>query len=92
MTNGSIVRWAARGAAAIVVAAALSGCRSEGNRPQEAVAKGSQAVSNAPVSSAVTAGSTGLELRVLTNTCGANQVEDFFEVVNNGTTDPREIS
>jgi hypothetical protein len=40
----------------------------------------------------VTAGSTGLELRVLTNTCGANQVEDFFEVVNNGTTDPREIS
>src|SRR5262249_28257213 len=47
--------------------------------------------SNEPVISALSratpvAASTGLTLQVLTNSCGANQVQNFFQVTNNGTT------
>jgi hypothetical protein len=30
--------------------------------------------------------SPGLQLEVLTNSCGDNQMQDFFEVINTGTT------
>jgi xanthomonalisin len=33
-----------------------------------------------------TLSAAALDLQVLTNTCGANQAQDFFKVVNNGTT------
>jgi len=38
------------------------------------------------VSAALGVSSQNLELRTLTNSCGANQAQDFFEIRNNGTT------
>src|SRR6516165_3588725 len=31
-------------------------------------------------------GSTGLELKALTNSCAVTQVQDFFQIINHGTT------
>lgn len=39
-----------------------------------------------PALPAVTAASTGIELEVLTNSCGANEVQNFFELINHGST------
>jgi hypothetical protein len=49
----------------------------------EQVASQGSAVT-APACSALS--SQPLQLEVLTNTCGANQMQDFFEVINNGST------
>lgn len=56
-----------------VVSLLASGCNSAGPA-------GVEQVTSALVSSA------SLQLKVLTNSCGANQMQDFFQVINTGTT------
>jgi alpha-tubulin suppressor-like RCC1 family protein len=61
-----------------VVLLAASGCSSPSPEARDSVATSREALSQ--VSSA------NLQLKVLTNSCGLNQVQDFFQVVNSGTT------
>ena len=56
------------------------GCGVKTNSDETSAASLSQALSANPLSTAP------LQLKVLTNSCGANQMQDFFEVINNGTT------
>jgi len=81
MTEKSL---ATRGLIAISCCGWLSlaaGCR-DGSVPatEEPVAQVRSALGGSTFSSA------NLNLQVLTNTCGANQAQDFFQVINQGTT------
>ena len=60
-------------AGCLVALACLGGCTPEG------AGDATETVTSAIVSSA------SLQLKVLTNSCGANQMQDFFQVVNTGT-------
>ncbi|MGA2447324.1 MAG: protease pro-enzyme activation domain-containing protein [Polyangiaceae bacterium] len=81
------LRAVAFGALASLVA--LVGCgRAPESGADEAIGAQSQAVAAADAGSC-TAGASGLttsplELQVLTNSCGANQIQQFFQVVNGG--------
>ena len=69
----------------LVAGGTLGACtRSQGNDAQdtEVVA----AALSTPAAPAAAAATSGLTLQVLTNSCGTNQVENFFQVTNNGTT------
>jgi hypothetical protein len=63
--------WSAIGISGVVFAVAAGGC---GSRPTTATLESRRA--------AVTAAGPPLRLSVLTNSCGANQAQDFFQVTN----------
>lgn len=66
-------RFAAAAALAVISAAVGGGCTDRGAVDALTVRQGA-VDSTAPV-----------ELQALTNTCGANQAQDFFQVINHST-------
>jgi streptogramin lyase len=62
----------------LVGASLLAGCGGIGD--------GGRADSTETATSALGVSSTNVSLQALTNSCGASQVQDFFNVTNNGTT------
>ncbi|MGA2447207.1 MAG: protease pro-enzyme activation domain-containing protein [Polyangiaceae bacterium] len=72
---------------AAALAASLLGCAGKVSQSDDGVGSSSQAVTSSAAASSSDALSTAsLQLKVLTNSCGANQAQDFFEVTNEGTT------
>jgi hypothetical protein len=69
---------------------AFLGCTGQGGERAEATLQTSQALSGSDAVDASSSSSPGLvnaplQLQVLTNSCGANQMQDFFEVTNTGS-------
>jgi kumamolisin len=54
--------------------------------PEVAAPANIETITQALSQATPTPSSTGLALQVLTNSCGANQVQNFFQVTNNGST------
>jgi hypothetical protein len=76
----------------LVSTALLLGCgREAASSDPESTAQTSEALSGDDAGGAGAAGGSSvadvsLELKVLTNSCGSNQAQDFFEVTNTGST------
>lgn len=77
MIHGGGIRVLVVISAASMVAAA--GCRDEAGSRSDGVTTRTAALTGGTFSSA------NLDLQVLTNSCGANQAQDFFQVINKGT-------